>query len=112
MRQQQLNVNAALKEGDEHAARAVAIFGCLGRTCEYPPPAAPPLTPKTGPIEGSRMTQNVRSPSRESAWLRPMVVTVLPSPKGVGLTPVTSTSEPRFWSPSPPVRDLIADQRI
>ena len=30
------------------------LISSIGITCEYPPPAAPPLTPKTGPIDGSR----------------------------------------------------------
>ena len=33
-------------------------------------------------------------PRRRSAWLTPTVTVLLPSPAGVGLMPVTSTSRP------------------
>ena len=33
-------------------------------------------------------------PSRRSAWLTPTVTVLFPSPAGVGLMPVTSTSRP------------------
>ena len=32
------------------------FISSMGSTCEYPPPAAPPFIPNTGPIEGSRIT--------------------------------------------------------
>ena len=48
--------------------------------------------PKTGPIEGSRRQIIVFLPRRFSASPRPTVAVVLPSPAGVGLMAVTSTS--------------------
>ena len=63
----------------------------MGSTWLFPPPAAPPLIPKTGPILGSRKVHVAFCPIRFSACVNPMVVTVLPSPKGVGLTLVIST---------------------
>mmetsp|Transcript_3448 Transcript_3448/g.5023 ORF Transcript_3448/g.5023 Transcript_3448/m.5023 type:complete len:387 (+) Transcript_3448:543-1703(+) len=64
----------------------------IGTTCAYPPPAAPPLMPKVGPWLGCRMQEKTFLPSTApSAWLRPMVVVLLPSPSGVGFTPVTTT---------------------
>ena len=66
----------------------------IGITCEKPPPAAPPLIPKTGPIDGSRTTQVALCPRRLRPWLSPIVVTVFPSPKGVGLTEVTRIKNP------------------
>ena len=50
--------------------------------------------PNTGPIEGSRITQVALFPIRFSACVKPIVVTVFPSPNGVGLTLVTKISEP------------------
>ena len=66
----------------------------MGTTWEYPPPAAPPLIPKQGPKDGSRNATKVFFPALESAWARPMLVVVFPSPAGVGLIAVTSTSFP------------------
>ncbi len=62
----------------------------MGTTWEYPPPAAPPLIPKTGPIDGSRRVLNTFLPILARPWPNPMEVTVLPSPKGVGVTAVTT----------------------
>jgi hypothetical protein len=45
----------------------------------YPPPAAPPLIPKTGPSEGWRMLTDAFRPIRLSPWARPTVVVDLPS---------------------------------
>src|SRR5450830_835670 len=67
----------------------------IGITCEYPPPAAPPLTPKTGPRLGSRMHRMALMFARRSACARPTATVLLPSPAGVGLIAVTSTSRPR-----------------
>ncbi len=62
-----------------------------------PPPVAPPLSPKTGPKEGSRTHASAFSPAAHKASARPIVVVVLPSPAGVGLTAVTKISlEERF----------------
>ena len=65
-----------------------------GTTWLYPPPAAPPLMPNTGPIDGWRITHTVRLPMRLRAWLMPTVCTVLPSPSGVGEMAVTTTYLP------------------
>lgn len=58
------------------------------RTCEYPPPAAPPLIPKVGPCDGWRTQANTFffrwAPI---ACTRPIVVVDLPSPRGVGVIP-------------------------
>jgi hypothetical protein len=57
----------------------------IGITWEKPPPAAPPFIPKTGPNDGSRMTQEALCPDDLDLGLDPIVVTVFPSPNGVGL---------------------------
>ncbi|MBA7581771.1 hypothetical protein ES708_23682 [subsurface metagenome] len=62
----------------------------MGTTWEYPPPAAPPFIPKTGPIEGSLKVLITFLPILANPWPNPMEVTVLPSPKGVGVTAVTT----------------------
>ena len=53
-----------------------------------------PFTPNTGPRLGSRMQTTTFLPSRRNAWLEPTVTVLFPSPAGVGLMPVTSTSRP------------------
>lgn len=63
----------------------------MGTTWERPPPAAPPLRPNVGPIEGWRMATVARLPRWAKAWPRPTVVVVLPSPSGVGVTADTTT---------------------
>ena len=68
----------------------------IGMTCAYPPPAAPPLTPNTGPKEGSRSATTTFLPMRFSPSARPMVVVVLPSPAGEGEIAVTKISLPSF----------------
>src|SRR6266513_851701 len=80
------------------------LMSSMGTTWAYPPPAAPPFTPNTGPSDGSRMQSAAFFPSLRSAWVTPTVTVDLPSPAGVGLMPVTSTSRPfglrraRAWS--------------
>ncbi len=64
----------------------------IGNTCEYPPPVAPPLIPKTGPSEGSRNTAVVRFPMRLRPCAKPIETVVLPSPAGVGDMADTSIS--------------------
>ena len=73
------------------------LMSSIGSTCAYPPPAAPPFTPNTGPNDGSRVALIARCPSPCSACVSPIVVVVLPSPAGVGVIAVT-----RIRSPSGP----------
>ena len=48
--------------------------------------------PKVGPCEGCRTQANTFFFSCDPmAWLRPMVVVLLPSPRGVGVIPATTT---------------------
>src|SRR3989442_7406078 len=47
--------------------------------------------PNVGPIEGWRMATIAGRPMCESAWPRPTVVVVLPSPSGVGVIAETTT---------------------
>jgi hypothetical protein len=49
------------------------------------------LDPEVGPIEACRIETVARRPMWRIAWPRPMVVVVLPSPSGVGVTAVTTT---------------------
>ena len=63
----------------------------IGTTWLKPPPAAPPLMPKVGPIEGWRMVIVARLPMWLNAWPSPTVVVVLPSPSGVGVIALTTT---------------------
>ena len=76
------------------------LISSIGTTWAYPPPAAPPLTPNTGPRLGSRSATVTSLPMRLRPSARPMVVVVLPSPAGVGVIAVTSTSLPGFRSVS------------
>ena len=55
---------------------------------------APPLTPNTGPSDGSRSATIARSPMRRKPSASPIVVVDFPSPAGVGVIAVTSTSAP------------------
>jgi len=70
------------------------LMSSIGTTCAYPPPAAPPLTPNTGPSDGSRSATTLFLPMCRSASASPTVVVVFPSPAGVGVIAVTSTSLP------------------
>jgi hypothetical protein len=65
-----------------------------GTTWARPPPEAPPLSPKTGPSDGWRRVAMARVPMRRRASVRPMAVVVFPSPCGVGVMAVTTTSLP------------------
>src|SRR5260370_34935951 len=51
--------------------------------------------PNTGHNEGSREVMMVFRPIRSKPWVRPMEVTVLPSPEAVGVVAVTRISFPR-----------------
>ena len=70
------------------------LMSSIGTTWAMPPPAAPPFMPNTGPRLGSRRQITAFLPILLSASPRPTVVVVLPSPAGVGLIAVTSTSLP------------------
>src|SRR5699024_6614195 len=76
------------------------LMSSIGTTWAWPPPAAPPFIPKTGPMLGSRSASTAR-PTSGFDWAsslspsaRPMLVVVLPSPAGVGLMAVTRVSRP------------------
>ena len=56
------------------------------------------MIPKVGPIEGSLRAPTTFLPSLPSPWMSPIVVTVFPSPAGVGVIAVTTTSFPSFLS--------------
>ncbi len=62
----------------------------IGSTWLQPPPAAPPLMPKTGPWLGCRMQVMTFLPMCLRPCESPIVVTVFPSPSGVGVMAVTS----------------------
>jgi len=66
----------------------------IGITCEYPPPAAPPFIPKTGPNEGSLKATPALTPIFFRPSARPTEIVVLPSPAGVGLIAVTNINLP------------------
>ncbi|MNV68260.1 hypothetical protein D3C71_1610980 [compost metagenome] len=70
------------------------LISSAGTICALPLPVAPPFIPRQGPREGSRRAATVFTPALFIAWASPIVVSVLPSPAGVGLTAVTSTSFP------------------
>ncbi len=59
-----------------------------------PPPVAPPLRPKTGPIDGCRRARTDFLPILRSPWARPIDVVVFPSPAGVGVIAETRISLP------------------
>src|SRR3989475_5115164 len=58
------------------------LMSSIGTTWAYPPPAAPPFTPKTGPSDGSRMQSAAFRPILRSAWVTPTVTVDFPSPAG------------------------------
>ncbi len=66
----------------------------IGTTCACPPPAAPPLSPKTGPSDASRMHSIGSLPMWPSPWVSPTEVVDLPSPNRVGVMPATQISFP------------------
>jgi len=70
------------------------FMSSMGSTWDHPPPAAPPLTPKQGPSEGSLRHIMAFFPIFTRAWVRPMVLVVLPSPAAVGVVAVTRISRP------------------
>ncbi len=70
------------------------LMSSIGTSCACPPPAPPPLRPKTGPSEGSRRQRIGLRPIAPRPSVSPIAVVVLPSPKRVGVTAVTQTSLP------------------
>ena len=72
----------------------------IGMIWLWPPPAAPPLIPNTGPSDGWRIVTAARLPIRLSPWARPTVVVDLPSPSGVGVIALTRMYLPRGFSAS------------
>ena len=66
------------------------FISSIGTTCAYPPPAAPPFIPKTGPKEGSLSATSTFLPNLFNASATPIVVVVFPSPAGVGLIAVVN----------------------
>jgi len=70
------------------------LMSSMGTTWAQPPPAAPPLTPNTGPREGSRRATTDFLPSFRRPSASPTEVVVLPSPAGVGVMAVTRISLP------------------
>ena len=65
---------------------------------DFNAPTAPPLTPKTGPKDGSLRTPKELTPILLNPSCNPIVVVVLPSPALVGVIAVTKTSLPFFLS--------------
>ena len=63
-----------------------------------PPPVAPPLRPKTGPIDGCRSASTDRSPILRNPWASPIDIVVFPSPAGVGVIAETRISLPGLRS--------------
>ena len=74
------------------------FISSIGTTCAYPPPAAPPLTPNTGPKEGSLNAITAFFPFLHKACPNPTVTVDFPSPAGVGFIAVTKTNFPSFLS--------------
>ncbi len=71
-----------------------------GSTRLAPPPVAPPLRPKTGPIEGWRSASAEFLPILRRPWASPIDVVVFPSPAGVGVIAETRISRPDGRVPS------------
>ena len=84
------------------------LISSIGTTCAYPPPAAPPLIPKHGPRDGSRIATTDFFPNLLSACDKPIIVVVFPSPAGVGLMAVTRINFPSSFFSS----FLIASREI
>ena len=63
----------------------------IGSSWAYPAPAAPPLIPNVGPMDGWRRVRAAERPVAAMPWARPTAVAVFPSPSGVGVSDVTTT---------------------
>ena len=70
------------------------LISSSGMTRAIPPPVPPPLIPNIGPSDGSRSVVTTLLPICPSPCVSPTLVVVLPSPAGVGFTPVTTMSLP------------------
>src|SRR5580704_15762838 len=73
------------------------LSASMGTTWLYPPPAAPPLMPNVGPIDGCLIATVARFPMCLNPCPRPTVVVVLPSPSGVGVIALTTTYLAAGW---------------
>src|SRR5437773_4509767 len=73
------------------------LSASMGTTWLYPPPAAPPLMPHVGPIDGCLIAAVARFPMCLNPCPRPTVVVVLPSPSGVGVIALTTTYRAVGW---------------
>ena len=82
----------------------------IGTTCACPAPAAPPLTPKTGPSEAWRRHSATDSPILPKPCVSETEVVVLPSPALVGVTAVTQMILPsgRSARRSSTLRSILA----
>ena len=74
------------------------LISSIGTTCACPPPAAPPLTPNTGPKEGSLKAIIAFLPNLLNPSASPTEVVVFPSPAGVGVMAVTRINLPSSLS--------------
>src|SRR5687767_4478615 len=70
------------------------LMSSIGSIIALPPPVPPPLTPNTGPIDGSRRQSITFLSMRPSPCVSATLVVVLPSPALVGVIAVTMTSLP------------------
>ena len=75
------------------------LISSSGSTLALPPPVPPPLMPYIGPSVGSRKVATAFRPNLPIPCTKPTAVVVFPSPAGVGVIPVTTTSLP-FGRPS------------
>ena len=66
------------------------VNSVMGMRRAFPPPAAVPLMLKVGPADGWRIHPPTFFPRLANPSIRPKVVVVLPSPRGVGVIAVIS----------------------
>lgn len=84
------------------------LMDWAGWTVLRPPPVAPPLRPKTGPMLGWRRARATEWPEALRPWARPMEMVVLPSPAGVGVMAETRMSFPVRGGESRTLRGTLA----